>query len=96
MENRQVARRKFRFRMRYCPLEERDSVRPKDATVVDLSDGGIRFETEEKLHIGTRLKLDFPDAPPDNQGPLRDAGIVVWSIQPLPQTSLFRTGIKYI
>ncbi len=96
MENRQVVRRKIRFRMRYYPLEEMDNARPKDATVVDLSDGGIRFETGEKLHVGTRLKLDFPDAPPDNQGSMRDAGIVVWSIQPVPQTALFRIGIKYI
>ncbi len=96
MENRQAARRKFHFRMQYFPLDAEGTFRAKDAMVVDLCAGGIRCESGEKLYVGTRLKLDFPDAPAHSHNTLKDAGIVVWCIQPVSQNALYRMGIKYL
>jgi len=96
MENRQDMRRKSRFRMQYLPLDAEGNFRPKEATIVDLSNGGVRCETAEKLHVGTRLELHFPDPPIKGRHYLKDAGIVVWCIQPAQQNPLYRMGIKYI
>ncbi|NOY52251.1 MAG: PilZ domain-containing protein [Deltaproteobacteria bacterium] len=96
MEKRQGTRRKSCFRMQYLPLDAEGNFRPKDATIVDLSIGGVRCESAEKLHVGTRLELHFPDAPAENRKSLKDVGIVVWCIQPTPQDPLYRMGIKYL
>ncbi len=96
MENRKGTRKMYSFRMQYLPLDAEGNFQPKDATVLDLSKGGVRCESGEKLHVGTRLELLFPDAPAESHKPLKDAGIVVWCIQPISQDPLYRIGIKYL
>lgn len=97
MENRMKARKPVHFPFRYRLEDASPPHELTNGTVVDLSDRGIRFETLEKLPIGTRLKLVFDGNPSDQKKyNLDDQGIVVWSVQPNPQESLYRVGLKFL
>jgi hypothetical protein len=94
MEKRKSARKNILLRLYYLLEEDRQE---REATIIDLSERGIRFEAAEKLPVGTRLKLDFPDGTPSGEeDPFCKEGVVVWSIQPILNKLLYRIGIKYI
>ena len=96
MEQRKQTRKNVRFSFRYLPDGAPSSEKTRDGTVVDLTDQGIRFETGEKLPIGTKLKVRGISAKSEDEGmEISREGIVVWSIQPDPGVLLYRIGLKY-
>ena len=96
MENRKVKRKNVLFSLHYVREEDGAGDACRDATVMDISDRGIRFETIERLPVGTRLKLtcDHDEKPPPGHI-VGEEGVVVWSIQPEPDVPLFLVGLKY-
>ncbi len=97
MENRKVIRENVLFSLHYVREEDGASDECRDATVMDISERGIRFETIERLPVGTTLKLtcDHDEKPPEGHT-VSDKGVVVWSIQPEPGVPLFLVGLKYV
>ena len=97
MDQRKKTRKSVRFSFRYLPAGAPASEKFRDGTVVDLTDQGIRFETGEKLTIGTKLTVQGISSKSEDETtrPPRD-GVVVWSIQPDPGVQLYRIGLKYI
>jgi hypothetical protein len=97
MEQRKKSRKSVRFSFRYLSAGAEAEEKARDGTVVDLNDQGIRFETEEKLPVGTKLQLDDLDKKLKEGGSTSGReGVVVWSIQPDPGVMLFRVGLKYL
>ncbi len=85
------------FSLHYVREEDGAGGACRDATVMDISERGIRFETIERLPVGTKLKLtcDHDEKPPEGHI-VGDEGVVVWSIQPEPDVPLFLIGLKYV
>ncbi len=97
MEQRKERRQRRRFLFHYKYQTGPGEVDSNQATVVDVSDRGVRFETREKLHVGTRLKLYFdPESSLSRNLPSEREGIVVWSIQPDPEVPHYLAGLKYL
>jgi hypothetical protein len=97
MEHRIEKRKPVRFSFQYNIGEDTSESSHREGTVVDYSDRGIRFESEERLPIGTKLKLDIdPHNPSAKDYLISPEGIVVWSIQPDPEESLYWVGLKYL
>ncbi|MDX1765013.1 MAG: PilZ domain-containing protein [bacterium] len=97
MEQRKQTRKKVRFSFRYLTTVAPSGEKAQDGTVVDLTDQGIRFETGEKLPVGTKLRVQgVGGKAKDDADPVARDGVVVWSIQPDPGVQLYRVGVKYI
>lgn len=97
MEHRNKIRKRVNFSFQYSLKDDPSEHQFKDAMVVDHSEKGIRFETLEKLPIGTRLRLAFKNVlPPIQDSQLNTEGVVVWSIQPDPEEPVYRVGLKYL
>lgn len=97
MEKRTESLKRASFPFRYR-LEEGENVSTlRHGSVVDHNARGMRFEAPEKLPVGTRLRLNFDEVSPvEGEFPLGAEGVVVWSIQPNPNVSVYRVGLKYL
>ena len=98
MEHRREPRKSVRLSFQYNLQTDSFESEPREATLIDLSERGIRFEAAEKLPVGTKLKLNFgkDESLEKEEHMIKSDGIVVWSIQPNTDEPIYRVGLNYL
>lgn len=90
---RQYERHPFRHAFRFSENMENGEmgeVHDDNALTIDLSEGGIRFETRENIPVDTQIAF-FLD---DEHGPMYGIGRVVWS-SAIENSPLFHSGFVF-
>jgi len=98
------------FRMRYGLMEDLSSrLADKDAELLDIGGGGIRFLTEERLSSGSQLmvELEIPGwqvtdgdwtstSNREDVGKLQVIGIVAWVASSISKAGCYEVGLRFI
>ena len=92
-DRRIIKRKSFSEKITFSTLYKADqkSQDDKNATCLDISDGGLCFETTDQLHAKQMIRMMLPVKEVNVSSPI--LGEVVWA---LPANGKFKVGVRFI
>jgi len=108
-ERRKHERLERNFTLRYSTLHDLSECLPeKEAELLDISGGGIRFLTKERLENGRKLIVELeipgwqvkggdwsPTANRNDIGRLKVIGKVIWTAPSVQRPGWYETGLRF-